>query len=129
MDENTGTPDFVKYHKKQLQACGVLMGRNGYDVHDLHSAPLYKVQIGNRVYSGGVDGGVLPYSVMAESAATLLRVGFEHRQSTADKAAFRRNNPHLKQVREQLEPLSCSLSCSACLDYLHSHALEAMHAG
>lgn len=36
VDENTATPDFVKYHKKQLQACGVLMGRSGFEVHDLH---------------------------------------------------------------------------------------------
>ena len=76
------------------------MGRNGYEVHDLHSQPLYRVQIGDTVYSGGVDGGVVPYSVDAESAAMLLRVGFEHKQSTADKAAFCRNNPHLKQVRD-----------------------------
>ena len=129
MDENTGTPDFVKYHEKQLQACGVLMGCNGYEVHDLHSKSLYSVQIGDTVYSGGVDGGVVPYSVDAASAARLLRVGFEHKQSTSDKAAFRRNNPHMKQVREHLKPLKCSLTCSACLYYSNSHVLEAVHAG
>ena len=40
-----------------------------------------------------MDGGVVPYAVATESAAKLLRVEFEHKQSTADKAAFRRNNP------------------------------------
>lgn len=31
------TQEHLKYHKKRLQACGVLMGHNGYEVHDLHS--------------------------------------------------------------------------------------------
>ena len=103
--------------------------RSGYEVHDLHSEPLYRVQIGDTAFSGGVDGGVVPYSVLAESAALLLRVGFVHKQSTADTAAFRRNNPHLRQVQEKLSPLLCSLSGSVCLDNLHSHALESMYAG
>ena len=92
----------MKYHKKQLQACGVHFGLNGYEAHDLHTKPLYRVQIGDTTYSGGVDGGVLPYSVDTESAAMLLRVGFEHKQSTKDKAAFRKSNPHLKKVWELL---------------------------
>ena len=110
MDENTGTPDFVKYHKKQLQAHGVPFGHSGYAVHDLHSKPLYRVRIGDKIYSGGVDGGVVPYSVDAESAAMLLRVGFEHKQSTADKAAFQKSNPHLNKVWELLP---CSMYCIA----------------
>ena len=129
IDENSGTPDFVKYHKKQLQACGVHFGLNGYEAHDLHTKSLYRVQIGDTTYSGGVDGGVLRYSVDTESAAMLLRGGFEHKQSTKDKAAFRKNNPHLKKVSELLNVLHCSLSCSACLHYLCNHAFERMHAG
>ena len=43
IDENIGTPDFVKYHEKQLQACGVLMGRKGYEIYILHSELLYRV--------------------------------------------------------------------------------------
>ena len=102
VNEDAGTPDFVAYHQKQLQSCGVRIGRSGYQVHDLHNTPLYHVQIGNKRYSGGVDGGVVPYAVRAGSAADLLRVGFEHKQSTQDKATFRMNNPHVIQVRTDL---------------------------
>ena len=75
------------------------MGRGGYQVHDLHRVPLYHIQIGSKRYKGGVDGGVVPYAVRAASAAKLLRIGFEHKQSTQDKATFRMNNPQVAQVR------------------------------
>ena len=101
VDEDAGTPSFVEYHRNQLQACGVRMGRSGYKVLDLHEDPMYHVEIGNKRYNGGVDGGVVPYAVRAASAAKLLRIGFEHKQSTADKATFRMNHPDLLQVRNE----------------------------
>ena len=100
VDEDAGTPSFVEYHQKQLQTYGVRMGCSGYQVHDLHKTPMYHVQIGNKRYSGGVDGGVVPYAVRAASAAKLLRIGFEHKQFIADKAALLMNNPHVLQVRK-----------------------------
>ena len=99
VDEDAGTPSFIEYHEKQLKSCGVRMGRSGYQVHDLHKTPMYNVQISNKRYSGGLDGGVVPYAVRAAAAARLLRIGFEHKQSTADKATFWMNNPHVPQVR------------------------------
>ena len=81
------------------------MGRSGYQVHDLHKVPLYHVQIGSKRYSGGVDGGVVPYAVRAASAAKLLRIGFEHKQSTQDKATFR-NEQSTCGTGERL-PLVC----------------------
>lgn len=109
LDENTGTPDFVKYHKEQLEAYGVPFRLNGYDIHDLHARSLYHVQVGDTTYSGGVDGGVVPYAVNAESAAMMLRVGFEHKQSIKAKAAFQENNPQFKQVNEH-----SSVHCIYC---------------
>ena len=102
VDEDAGTPSFVDYHHNQLQACGVRMGRSGYKVLDLHKTPMYHVEMGNNRYSGGVDGGVVPYAVRAGSAAELLRIGFEHKQSTADQATFRINHPDVLQVRNEL---------------------------
>ena len=99
VDEDAGTPSFVEYHHQQLQACGVRVGRSGYKVLDLHKTPMYHVEIGNKRYSG-VDGGVVPYAVRAASAAKLLRIGFEHKQSTADKATFQMNRPDVLQVRK-----------------------------
>ena len=95
VDEDAGTPSFVEYHQKQLQACGVRMGRSGYKV-----LGLYHVEIGSKRYRGGVDGGVVPYAIQAASAAKVLRIGFEHKQSTADKATFRMNHPEVLQVRK-----------------------------
>lgn len=103
VDENAGTPSFVEYHHQQLQACGVRMGRSGYKVLDLHKTPMYNVEIGKKRYSGGVDGGVVPYAVRAASAAKLLRIGFEHKQSTADKATFRMNHSDVLQVRRRTQ--------------------------
>ncbi len=60
VDEDAGTPSFVEYHEKQLQACGVRMGRSGYQVLHLHKTPMYHVEIGSKRYTGGVDGGVVP---------------------------------------------------------------------
>ncbi|DBA72461.1 TPA: hypothetical protein ACH3X2_010484 [Trebouxia sp. C0005] len=98
VDEDAGTPSFVEYHHQQLQACGVHMGRSGYKVLDLHKTPMYHVEIGKKRYSGGVDGGVVPYAVRAASAAKLLRIDFEHKQSTADKATFRMNHSDVLQA-------------------------------
>lgn len=50
-------------------------------------------------YSEGVNGGVVRYAVQPASAAKLLRMGFEHRQSTKDTATFWLNNPHVSQMR------------------------------
>ena len=56
VDEGAGTPSFVEYHHKQLQACGVRMGCSGFKVLDLHNTPMYHVEIGNKRYRGGVGG-------------------------------------------------------------------------
>ncbi|KAL0033397.1 hypothetical protein WJX77_007533 [Trebouxia sp. C0004] len=102
VNEDAAASTFVEYHKEQLQSCGVRMGRSGYAVHDLHKAPLYNVQIGGRRYEGGVDGGMVPYTVQAASATKLLRIGFEHKQPTEDKATFRLNNPDVVQAYHAL---------------------------
>ncbi|DBA98726.1 TPA: hypothetical protein ACH3X1_014499 [Trebouxia sp. C0004] len=98
VDEEAGTARCVEYHQKQLQSCSVHMGRSGYKVLDLHDTPMYHMQTGSKRYSGGVDGGVVPYAVRAASAAKLLRIGFVHKQSSADKATFRLNNPNVFQA-------------------------------
>ena len=68
-------------------------------VLDLHDTPMYEMQLGNKRYSGGVNEGIVPYAIMASLAAQVLRIGFVHKQSTADKATFQKNNPDVLQVR------------------------------
>ena len=61
---------------------------------------MYHVEVGNKRYSGGVDGVVVPYAVRAASAAKLLRIDFVHKQSIADMATFQMNHPDVSQVRK-----------------------------
>ena len=99
-DEDTGTPDFVAYHAQQLQQCGVHVGPGGFRVHDLHKETLYHIEVDGKHYSGGVDGGLTPHAVMPSSAGSMLRIGFEHKQSTLDKDEYcSRNN--ISQVCHQ----------------------------
>ena len=49
---------------------------------DLHETTMYNVQTGSNRYSGGVDGGVVPFAVNPGSAAKLLRNGLVRQQST-----------------------------------------------
>ena len=125
-DEDAAAQELTKYHEEQLRACGLPMSRrNGYTVHDLHKQELYSVQIGQQRCTGGVAAGVLPYAVRPGSAAKLLRIGFLHKQSTDDKAAFLLNNPDPEQVEAPCHspmnlPLDASLvfdsvpACTAC---------------
>ncbi|KAL0032579.1 hypothetical protein WJX77_009005 [Trebouxia sp. C0004] len=98
VDEDAETPSFVEYHQKSLQACGVCMGRSGYKVLDLHKTSMYHMKIGRKRYRGGVDGAVVPYDVRAASAAKVLRIGIEHKQSTADKATIRMKHADVLQA-------------------------------
>ena len=61
--------------------------------------PQCTMWIGSKRYRGGVDGGVVPYAIQPASTEKVLRIGFEHKQSTADKATFHMNHPDVSQVR------------------------------
>lgn len=98
-----------------LQICGVNMGRNEYQVLNLRGEPMYQVQIGDKTYSVGVDGGVVPHAVRTASAADVLRIGFQHKQSTQDRAIFQTNNPNMSQVREGLRPVPLLQELFFCL--------------
>ena len=99
-DEDTGTPDFVAYHAQQLRQCGVHIGPGGFRMHDLHKESLYHIEVDGKRYSGGVDAGLIPHGIMPSSAGSMLRIGFEHKQSTMDKDRYRLQN-NILQVRHQ----------------------------
>ena len=99
-DEDTGTPAFLDYHTQQLRQCGVHIGLGGFKVHDLRTETLYHIEVDGKKYSGGVDGGLTPHSIMPSSAGSVLRIGFEHKQSTLDRDAFCARND-LTQVCDE----------------------------
>ena len=99
-DEDTGTPHFVAYHAQQLQQCGVQIGPGGFRMHDLHKETLYHIEVDGKHYNGGVDAGLIPHGIMPSSAASMLRIAFEHKQSTVDKDQYRVQH-NITQVRHQ----------------------------
>lgn len=124
-NEDAGTPALVEYHKQQLQSCGLSMERGGYSVLDMHETAVYSVQIGPIKYSGGVDGGVVPFAIRQGSAAKLLRIGFVHKQSSEDKAAFQANNPSETQVEYipsacDSDHVKCNIQLAQVCNYQHA---------
>ena len=99
-DEDTGTPAFLDCHTQQLQQCSVHIGPKGFKVHDLHKETLYHIEVDGKKYSGGVDGGLTPHSIMPSPAGSMLSIGFEHKQSTLDRDAYRARN-NLTQVCDE----------------------------
>lgn len=69
-------------------------------MHDLHKETLYNIEVDGKKYSGGVDGGLTSHSIMPSSARSMLRIGFEHKQSTLDNDAYRARN-NLTQVCDE----------------------------
>ena len=122
--KDKGTPKFLEYHQKQLEACGARMGRSGYQVHDLRDTTLYHVQVGDKRHSGGIDGGVLPFAVRVASATNMLRIGFVHKQSTEDKAVFQTKYPHAAQVRSSSTFVVSKVSIADLGSYCIDTALD-----
>ena len=87
-DEDTGTPDFVAYHAQQLRQCGVHIKPGGFIMHDLHKETLCCIEVDVKHYSGGVNAGLTPYGIMPSSAGSMLRIGFQHKQSTLEKDEY-----------------------------------------
>ncbi len=57
-------------------------------MQDLHKETLYQIEVDGKKYSGGVDGGLTPHSIMPSSAGSMLRIGFQHKQSTMERDAY-----------------------------------------
>ena len=92
--ENIASTALIEHHKQQLAKFGVQLGRGGYAVLDLHSEQsLFKVQVGCKIYKGGVDAGVVPYGTRRGSAARMLRAAWEHKQGAADKGDYALSHP------------------------------------
>ena len=85
-NENDGASAFVDHHRVQLMKFGLIIGKGGYNVIDLHEKrEIFKLELRKTVYRGGVDAGVVPYSVAEESAGGMLRAAFEHKFPAAAK--------------------------------------------
>ncbi|CAL8469031.1 g8572 [Coccomyxa elongata] len=89
--EDAGTPTFMDHHKQQLTDFGVKFGRGEYEAYDLHTnTSLYSITAASgRQFNGTVDGSIAPYGFFPSSAGRSSAVIFIHKQSDAQKQAYR----------------------------------------
>jgi hypothetical protein len=95
--EDDGTPALLQHHQRELQKHGVQFGRNHYTMYDLHNdSPLYSIATAKTVYRGRIDGCVGPHGLLPASATRQCRVGYGHKQSPAQKQAYRARHPEVR---------------------------------
>jgi len=90
-NETAGTCDLLAHHQAELAKMGVVFGRGGYQMYDLHKRPsLYTIKTASgRSYGGNIDGCLSPFGLMPTSAARQCRIAFEHKQSANQKQGYR----------------------------------------
>lgn len=90
-DENEGHAALMQHHQAQLEMLGVKFGTaGGYAIYDLHDQEaLYEFTAMDCIYSGSVDCGVAPFGLMRRSAGNYCYVMYVHKQSDAQRAAYR----------------------------------------
>ena len=93
-------PAFLECHTQQLRQCGGQFGPGTFKLHDLHKQTLYHIVVYGDTYSGGVDEGLTPLSLLPVAAAAMQRIGFAHKQSTLDKDAYCAQNNILQVFGE-----------------------------
>ncbi len=76
--EAAGTPAALQHLQAGLQQLGVRFGRGGYSLLDMHTRNTsLSFCVGDKLFTGGVDGVVVPYSVAPLSAVRHARVVVE----------------------------------------------------
>ena len=88
--EEAATGDFLAHIQRCLGLQGVVFGRSGFKVLDLHKdSAFYDLQVDDAVFKGGLDGGIVPYGVAKFGAHRQLRCGIEIKHSGHHKLLFR----------------------------------------
>ena len=97
--ENDGTPALLEHHKQQLSGFEVQFGRSQFQMYDIHTRKDLKLMLASGVsYIGGLDGVVAPWGLTKAGAVSEMRIGYEHKQSSAQKQAFQEANPQYYEV-------------------------------
>ena len=121
LSENAGTPVLLKHHEHHLGLFGVLFGRSGFQMHDVHSRSndlkLIALSSGQQ-YNEGVDGIVAPYALTKAGAFTEMRTVCEHKQSIAQKQLYREANPSQFKVSAS----NCGITCHRFLSQVVTSA-------
>ena len=105
-DENAAAQDLKRYHEEHLRLHGIKLGRGGFAVKDLHKQYPLHFTHGCTVYKGGVDAALVPFGVHEASAHQVMRIGWEHKQSSRAKLIFQLQHPDRPQVRPKVPELT-----------------------
>ena len=71
-NEHAAAGPFVEHHELQLAKFGLKIGNGGYRVLGLHKKKeLCNVELGGLKYTGGIDAGSVPHSVVLNSAGVM----------------------------------------------------------
>jgi hypothetical protein len=85
LDENNNVADFMQYVATSLQQCGVVIGRSGFQVLDMHTQNLrFNISAPRKRFRGGIDGYIVPYKVARFAAENDLRAGIEFKVPDAE---------------------------------------------
>ena len=97
--EDDNTPALLQHHQQQLSGFEVQFGRSQFQMYDIHHRKDLKLILPSGVsYIGGLDGVAAPWGLAKAGAVSEMRIAYEHKQSSAQKQAYREANPQYYEV-------------------------------
>ncbi|KAL0038611.1 hypothetical protein WJX77_012696 [Trebouxia sp. C0004] len=92
--EDDGTLALLQHHQQQLSGLEVQFGRSQFQMYDIHHRKDLKLTLPSDVsYFGGLDGVAAPWGLAKAGVVSEMRIAYEHKQSSAQKQAYREANP------------------------------------
>ena len=97
--EDDSTPALLQHHQQQLSGFEVQFGRSQFQMYDIHHRKDLKLILPSGVsYIRGLDGVAAPWGLAKAGAVSEMRIAYEHKQSSAQKQAYREANPQYYEV-------------------------------
>ncbi|DBA77047.1 TPA: hypothetical protein ACH3X1_009634 [Trebouxia sp. C0004] len=97
--EDDGTLALLQHHQQQLSGLEVQFGRSQFQMYDIHHRKDLKLTLPSDVsYFGGLDGVAAPWGLAKAGVVSEMRIAYEHKQSSAQKQAYREANPQYHEL-------------------------------
>ena len=105
-DENEGLGPLQQYHQRQLEQQHIPFGRGGFRIYDIHSqSTAWSIRSSKYQLSGTADLCVASHGLTIKSAAKRAFIVYEHKQTDAQKEAYRLTHPNPMLVRYAMQVL------------------------
>lgn len=99
-NKNAGLADLLQYHQLQLEQYGASFGQDGFRIYDIHAQQgLWSIRSSKNQLSGIADLCVASHGLYLNSAAKRAFVVYVHKQTAAQKEAYRNAHTITVQVR------------------------------